>query len=89
MNKLFYTVLGLVLILIGVSAFLWFSRPTDRCRRASTRCTRPSKTSNRYSNTSTRTTSIGEDASYNRNRDFRTADRAAEADRDSRRKGNT
>ena len=29
MNKLFYTVLGLVLILIGVSAFLWFSRPTD------------------------------------------------------------
>ena len=29
MNKLFYTVLGLVLILIGVSACLWFSRSTD------------------------------------------------------------
>ncbi|MYB94298.1 hypothetical protein F4054_10750 [Candidatus Poribacteria bacterium] len=29
MNKVFYTVLGIVLILIGVSAFLWFSQPAD------------------------------------------------------------
>ena len=29
MNKLFYPILGIVLILIGVSAFLWFSQPTD------------------------------------------------------------
>ncbi|MDE0016390.1 MAG: hypothetical protein OXU51_09400 [Candidatus Poribacteria bacterium] len=28
MNKLFYSVLSIVLILIGVSAFLWFSQPT-------------------------------------------------------------
>lgn len=28
MNKLFYSALGIVLILIGVSAFLWFSQPT-------------------------------------------------------------
>ena len=27
MNKVFYTVLGIVLILIGLSAFLWFSQP--------------------------------------------------------------
>ena len=29
MNKLFYSVPGIVLILIGVSAFLWFSRSAD------------------------------------------------------------
>ena len=28
MNKLFYPILGIVLILIGVSTFLWFSQPT-------------------------------------------------------------
>ena len=29
MNKVFYIVLGVVLILVGVSAFLWFSQPAD------------------------------------------------------------
>ena len=29
MNKVFYIVLGVVLILISVSAFLWFSQPAD------------------------------------------------------------
>ncbi len=29
MNKLFYPILGIMLILIGVSAFLWISKPAD------------------------------------------------------------
>lgn len=32
MNKLFYPILGIVLILIGVSAFLWFSISADRTK---------------------------------------------------------